>query len=262
MDARFLPMPSPFPGMNPYFEQTALWLDFHSEFLMTVRHLLIPTLGDSYIVQLEHRIYIHDVPPESRRLVGRADVFVADPRKTEASRSAVAVLEPPAEVQLPQEDEERVRFLEIRDRKGRELVTVIELLSPSNKRPGDDREQYLTKRREVLRNRAHLVEIDLLRGWTPMPMTERPPCDYSVLVSRTERRPIAGFWAIHLRDRLTVIPIPLRAEDSDSRLDLQEALHLAYDRAGYARVLYDGSPEPPLSAADAKWAESFAPAAP
>jgi Protein of unknown function (DUF4058) len=26
-------MPSPFPGMNPYFEQAVHWLDFHTEFL-------------------------------------------------------------------------------------------------------------------------------------------------------------------------------------------------------------------------------------
>jgi hypothetical protein len=26
-------MPSPFPCMNPYFEQTDLWCDFHTEFL-------------------------------------------------------------------------------------------------------------------------------------------------------------------------------------------------------------------------------------
>lgn len=41
---------------------------------------------------------------------------------------------------------ERQSFLEIRDRAGRKLVTAVELLSPSNKRPGSDRQQYLHKR--------------------------------------------------------------------------------------------------------------------
>ena len=72
------------------------------------------------------------------------------------------------------QDVERVRYLEVRDREGREVVTVIELLSPSNKRAGDDRESYLAKRRELLRSPAHLVEIDLLRGWTPMPQEGGP----------------------------------------------------------------------------------------
>src|SRR6202011_1559181 len=110
---------------------------------------------------------------------------------------------------LPLQDIERVPFLEVRDRQGRELVAVIELLSPSNKRPGEDREQYLAKRRELLRSPAHLVEIDLLRGGPPMPLEDRPVCDYSVLVSRAERRPVAAFWPLRLRDRLPVIPIPL-----------------------------------------------------
>ena len=64
-------------------------------------------------------------------------------------------------------------FLEVRDRQDRELVNVIELLSPSNKRAGDDREQYLAKRREILRSPAHLVEIDLLRAEPPCPQAGR-----------------------------------------------------------------------------------------
>ena len=46
-----------------------------------------------------------------------------------------------------------------------EVVTVLETLSPANKRPGGDgRREYLKKREEVLQSPSHLVEIDLLRG--------------------------------------------------------------------------------------------------
>jgi hypothetical protein len=38
-------MPSPFPGMNPYFEQTDLWLEFHTEFLTEFRRLLAPRVA-------------------------------------------------------------------------------------------------------------------------------------------------------------------------------------------------------------------------
>jgi Protein of unknown function (DUF4058) len=155
---------------------------------------------------------------------------------------------------------ENVPFLEIRDRLGHDLVTVIELLSPSNKRPGDDREQYLAKRRELLHSPTHLVEIDLLRGWRPMPQDGRPECDYSVMVSRAERRRAAGFWPIRLRDRLPVIPIPLRAPDVAARVDLQEAIHRAYDGPGYEHFIYRGEPEPSLSPGDAAWASQFIPA--
>jgi hypothetical protein len=215
-------VPSPFPGMNPYFEQTDLWLDFHTEFLSALRRILAPRVGPKYIVPLEEHIPIHTPPLE--------------------------------------QDVEKVRFLEIRDRQGRALVTVIEMLSPSNKRAGDDREQYLAKRRELLRSPAHLVEIDLSRGWTPLPQEGRPECDYSVRVSRAEKRPAADFWPIRLRNRLPVIPIPLRPPDDAARVDLQEALDRTYDGPGYEHFIYGGEPEPRLSTNDAAWARQLVPA--
>jgi hypothetical protein len=220
--------------------------------------MLTPQVGPNYIVQLEEHVYIHDLPPEPRSSLGRADISVGRSR-AEGVNVALGVLDDPAEIELPEQDEERSRFLEIRDRRGRELITVIEVLSPSNKRSGEDRESYLSKRREILRSHAHLVEIDLLRGWTPMPMRDRPACDYSVMVSRAERRPKAGFWAIGMRDRLPVIPIPLRSEDGDVRIDLQEALNSAYDAAAYERYIYEEGPEPALSSIDAEWAAQFQP---
>ncbi len=84
-------------------------------------------------------------------------------------------------------------------------MTVIELLSPTNKYAGPDREQYLVKRRELLASPVHFVEIDLLRGGPRMPMQDLPECDYCVLVSRVETRLDAGLWPIRLRE-----PIRLR----------------------------------------------------
>ncbi len=251
-------MPSPFPGMNPYFEQADHWPDFHSEFLTTLRRQLDPRLGPDYIVRLEEHVYIQ-LPPEPRRLLGRPDISVTGTETGTPGRANLGVLEAPAEVRLPVMDVERLAYLEIRDRRGHEIVAVIELLSPSNKRPGDDRLQYLAKRREILRSPSHLVEIDLLRGWEPMPADDRPEGDYSILVSRAGRRPAAEFWPIRLRDRLPLIPIPLRAPDPDGQIDLQEVLHHAYDGPGYQKFIYDGAPEPPLSAEDAKWAGGFVP---
>lgn len=254
-------MPSPFPGMNPYFEQADLWQDFHNEFLTCLRHELAAQLRPKYIVQLEKHDYIHDLPPEPRRFLGRPDVSVIRSRPPAVGPANLGVLEAPAEVEIPMpsQDIERVSFLELRDRQSRELVAVIELLSPSNKRPGDDRQQYLAKRREILRSDAHLVEIDLLRGWPPMPPEDRPTGDYSVLISRAGRRPVAEFWPIRLRDRLPVIPIPLKAPDPDGRVDLQTVLHRAYDGPAYEVFIYERAPEPPLSAEDAEWASSLIP---
>lgn len=246
--------------MNPYFEQAVYWLDFHTEFLTALRRVLAPQVAPKYIVQLEEHIYIHDLPAEPRQRLGRADLSIVEPGRGELPRTALGVLEAPAEVWLPEQDVERVPFLEVRDRQGRELITVIELLSPSNKRAGEDREQYLAKRRELLRSPAHLVEIDLLRGWPPMPLKGRPDCDYSVLISRAEKRQAADFWPILLRDRLPVIPIPVRAPDIAARVDLQEVLHRAHDGPGYEHFIYSGEPEPRLAPDAAAWALQFVPA--
>jgi hypothetical protein len=101
------------------------------------------------------------------------------------------------------------------------------------------------------------MEIDFLRGGPRMPWLEMPPCDYCVVVSRVERRPRAGIWPIHLRERFPEIPIPLRHGDADARLDLQQMLDRIYDAAGYGYYIYKGPPEPALSADDAAWAAQF-----
>lgn len=145
-------------------------------------------------------------------------------------------------------------FIEIRDRRSRELVCVIELLSPANKRPGPDREQYLAKRGRILNSPAHLVEIDLLRIGDPMPSEDRPACTYSIAVSRVDDRPVADFWPVGLRDPLPVIPIPLRPPHPDAQLDLQALLHRVHDAAGYLYYIYEGIPAPPLEPDDAAWA--------
>jgi hypothetical protein len=132
------------------------------------------------------------------------------------------------------------------------------LLSPSNKT--SDREQYLAKRRQFLASQVHLVELDLVRGGPRLPLQNLPKCDYYAIVSRAEERPRVGLWPLRLRDRLPVIPIPLRSHEPEARLDLQEVLHLVYDAAAYEDYIYKGEPEPRLRPADAKWARQFVPA--
>jgi hypothetical protein len=156
-------------------------------------------------------------------------------------------------------DEERETFLTVRDRLSREIVTVIELLSPSNKRSGENRGRYLSKRADILVSPAHLVEIDLLRGGKPMPAEERPECTYSILVSRADDRPSAGFWPIRLVDTLPIIPVPLRGEQPPAQLDLRAIIDRVYEEAGYRYYLYDNPPDPPLTGSDAEWAEALRP---
>jgi hypothetical protein len=252
-------MPSPFPGMNPYLEQDDAWQDFHQSVMPLVRQVLMEQVLPNYIVKVEELLFIHELPGTERRLLGRSDVSIT-PAPQPGGRPRTDVLEAPVVGRVPVGvDFERHSYLEIRDRRNRELITVLELLSPSNKNNGPDREQYLAKRRQLLRSPVHLVEIDLLRGGPRLPVENLPECDYYVMVSRAGERPQVGLWPIRLRERLPEIPVPLRASDPDARLDLQAVLHRVYDEAGYRAYIYTGAPQPPLTPADAARAAQLVP---
>jgi len=247
--------------MNPYLEQDDVWHDFHKCLLPHVAKVIGFQLATHYIVKITEYSYIHEPPAEQRTFLGRGDVFVAarQPPSSQGPATATVLTEAPAQVELPSVDIEGTSYLEIRDRRDRRLVTVIELLSPTNKYSSPDREQYLGKRGRLLASSAHLVEIDLLRGGPRMPFAAPlPTCEYYVLVSRMEKRPRADFWPIRLRDRLPVIPIPLRHPDPDAQLDLQVPLHHVYDAARYGNYIYETLPKPGLSAADESWARQLA----
>jgi hypothetical protein len=249
--------------MNPYLEQPDVWHDFHESLIPMVRSLLSPQLVPRYFVKIEEHVYIHErADPERRQLIGHSDVSIGSQRLQSATAGST-VLEAPARVLLPPTVEfEREAYLEIRDREHRNLVCVLELLSPTNKNPGSDREQYLAKRLHYLAAAVHFVEIDLLRGGPRMPMEDCPSCDYSVLVSVAAERPRAAFWPLRLTDRLPTIPIPVGADDRPAQLDLQEALHRVYDQAGYHYYIYSGNPEPALTAEQQEWARGLMPQSP
>jgi len=253
-------MPSPFPGMNPYLERASVWTSFHLNFLGAAQFHLNSQLLPRYVAQSEARLYLHEPSAEERfRWVSDVGVTLA-PSNTPGASTGTATVAPAYVTLADTVQTERVPYLTIRDRESRELVAVIELLSPTNKYAGPSRDQYLIKRLELLRSNTHLVEIDLLRGGPRMPPDELPTCDYCALVSRVEERPRAGVWPWRVRDALPVLPIPLRASDADARLDLKALIDQVYDGGGYHYLAYTGAPEPRLAPDDAAWAAQFVPA--
>ena len=144
--------------------------------------------------------------------------------------------------------------IEIRDVAHRDLVTAIEMLSPTNKR-GEGYQEYLDKRGRILLSPAHLIEIDLLCSGRRVPMQEPlPPAPYFVFVSRAERRPMVEVWPIYLQNRLPAIFVPLLPGDADVTFDLQLALTTVYDTLSYdLSIDYSRSPEVPLDGPDAEW---------
>ncbi len=250
-------MPSPFPGMNPFLEHPDPFHDFHEAFCVGCRAALVEQVRPDFIVKLEEHVYVHELSAEERRFLGRADVSLSA-GKFQGESAATSAMAAPVQGELvPAVDFQRECFVEIRDRKSRRLVTVIELLSPSNKTYGSDRDQFIAKRAQLLSSTAHYVEIDLLRGGARLPIDGLPECDYCALVSRVEDRPRVGLWPIQLREPLPRIPIPLSTSHPDAWLDLQSLLNETYDAGGYEDYIYAGSPEPPLPADDAAWAESL-----
>lgn len=270
-------MPSPFPGVDPYLEAPDIWPDFHDALAAEIRGVLNRTLPPSYYARLETRpeIGILAEPPTVRRVVPDVTVMSAPSRITgEQTASAVidhprTTVSPSLEVTFNVEPLGHA-FVEIRDSsQGHRLITLIEIVSPSNKRPGQDRRTYLQKQREVLDTDANLIELDLLRDGerlVPYPQLSQivselsPAPDYLVMVNRWWLRMGEAMgcqlfaWSVH--DRLPCIPIPLGREETDATLDLQWVFNQAYDRGPYLRgaIDYTRPPDPPLSAGDAAWA--------
>ncbi|WP_373537352.1 DUF4058 family protein [Microcoleus sp.] len=254
-------MPNPFPGMNPYLESPDFWPQVHHLLISSIFESLVPQLLPRYIVDIEKRVY--EISGENSLLVGIPDVTVQrSPIQTNPTSSNIAVAAPPVtalKVRLPVPVEFREAYLEVRDTETRAVVTVIEVLSPANKRPGKGREMYEQKRERVFGSRTHLVEIDLLRSYQPLPVFGNDiEASYRILVSRRDCRPMADLYLFNLPDMIPQFPLPLRAGDVEPIVDLQALLNGVYDRAAYDfRIDYTAEPVPPLSEADAAWADSL-----
>ena len=155
-------------------------------------------------------------------------------------------------------------FIEILEAgSGHRVITVIEVLSPANKVPGEGQELYLRKQRERKEGRVSLVEVDLLRSGQHVlalarghiPPSHRTP--YQVCVRRGWRPTAFAVYRVPLRERLPTIAIPLRETDADVPLDLQTLLDQAYRNGRYDDIDYHSEPDPPLDPADAAWADEL-----
>src|SRR5207253_1846206 len=110
-------------------------------------------------------------------------------------------------VWIHEPDAKELKILDVHKQR---VVTVLEILSPANKNPNQDRDTYLMKRNEYLATGINLIEIDLLRSGPRMPWVEPPPPkgDYYILVCRAPEFPKAGIWPLSIRDELPVVPVP------------------------------------------------------
>lgn len=224
-------MRNPCPGMNPYLEQPELWHQVHNRLIIAIADEITPQVAPKYRVSIEERIY---TAIADSSLVGIADVAVSRPSREGAVKTAKAVqLVEPAKVRVPLPEETIERFLEIRSTQTNTLVTVIEILSPKNKRAGEGRNVYESKRLKILGSATHFVEIDLLRGGEPMPVWGVAGTGYRILISRSDRRPDADLFLFGLADPIPTFPIPLLEGEPEPVVDLQQLLNEIYHRARF-----------------------------
>ena len=155
-----------FPGMDPYLEAGALWPGLHAALIVYIRDQLQPLLRPRYLASIEERVYLESPRPRHRSGRPRSSSPAGRPAP------AVAVLEAdaPVVVHAPPRDVHETYVAVLDRQSGERVVTVIEVVSPTNKYAGPGRTSYLAKQDEILRGPVHLVEIDLLRtGRTSWP---------------------------------------------------------------------------------------------
>ncbi len=248
---------NPFPGMNPYLETSGLWPDVHNRLIGAISSSLRRTLPQRYSVVTEERVVIgHNPPEEPRRRYAIPDVVifsssnVARPTEASAAMNTRAVT-----VVIPEAYWVRQRFLTVREQSRGYAVTVLEVISPTNKYQGDGRRDYIDKRLRIMESGTHLVEIDLIRVGDPLPVEGYDGSEpYRILVSRSELRPSAELYPFGLQAIIPDIAMPLLPDTDEPTLQLGEIVNDIYLQDYYGRLLnYNEDPSGPLSDTDRKW---------
>ena len=220
-------MPSPFPGMDPYLEDEALWPVFHHQLVMCLYQILLPGLVDRYRARVCQRRYSTEMP-----------LFTSILR-----------------------EEHLEEFIEIRQRGDAKLVTHLDVVSPANKTTPQGRCAYLDKRKEGKSASANLVELDLvLQGQPTLDYSREglPDWDYAVTVTRASQPERYEIYTTTLQKRLPRFRLPLATDDRDQVLDLQAAFARCYDQGGYAgQIDYKGEPGVTLDDDDRRWLDEL-----
>jgi hypothetical protein len=253
-------MPSPFPGVDPYLESQNYWPDFHASFMTYWRDALADLLPDHYEARMDERVNLVERPPETTRRV-EPDLAIARRGTSGAAPAAAPGAAPPEPVSIPIliVDEKPETYIQILHRPGRTLVAILEVLSPANKEePGYG--GYLLKRNAVLRQKVHLVELDLLLSGRRMPLARDYPLgNYFALVAPGDRRPQCDVYAWSVRQPLPPIRVPLLSPDPPIHVDLGAVFSTTYDRGRYVRSIdYSAEPHPAFAEDVRAWVAATA----
>lgn len=261
-------MRSPFPGMNPYLESPTIWSSFHTRLLVAIADTLAPVLRPNYYVEVETRTYREEdsEDEEDEVLVGIPDAAVLSvtalrqSQESDIEATTTLTQKRPQPITLPMPVTLKERYLEVREIGTETVITVIEVLSPKNKRRGKGRTAYERKRSRILGSLSNLVEIDLLRANPPMTMLGHvQPTHYRIVVSRNEQRPQADLYGFNWSEPIPSFPLPLKPGELEPMVDLQSIVVGVCERAGYnERLNYQQPvPAPALSPAEQEWIDTL-----
>ena len=257
---------NPFPGMNPYLERSDLWPDVHNDLIAQLRRSLGPRLPDRYRIALEARVELESSDPTSLDLsLMVPDTLVTYEAQTPeltSPESMVGLATVPTgvtQVRVPVPREVRVTWLQVEAMPEREVVTIVEVLSPTNKLPGRERQQYVRKREAIFASGVNLIEIDLLRVGEPMPLTTpMPASDYRILVSEGWERPDAYLHTFTVQQAIPQFAVPLLPRDRALNVDLGPIIDDMHLNARYGQVTrYHAPPPGPAFASEIQdWIEN------
>jgi hypothetical protein len=257
---RFMQTTNFLPGMNPFLQ--ARWPDAHTRLIAYIGDALSETLPNDLAVIAEESIAIDE--EAEPRIRARADVAVVEQPSPRVPESLPAQPnDSTAPVTLAEPETIRVsptrRWLEIRDMNGH-LVTVIELISPSNKTLAGSM-QMAARHEQLIRSGVNVVEIDLIRGgYRTLPeliaaelRDSGEDTMYLVAVGRAGCPDERQVYYCPLRERLPAFAIPLRKNDALVALDLQPLIDRCYQTGRYWQLSQRSLPPPELSSDEQAW---------
>jgi hypothetical protein len=250
--------------MDPYLEAPGLWPNVHNSLIVALRDDLASRLRPRYYVALEERIV--RLNADDLVFITRSDIAVVQPsdsqehpRRSPPTQAAEAIT-----VEVPLPDDVREVYLEICTTDTDQVITVVELLTLTNKLVDEGRQQYERKRLAIFGTLTHFIEVDLLRAGQPMAIRGvLQQSGYRILVSRAPQRPKAELFAFGIQQAIPEFRLPLQSGDAEPVIALSQMLHTLYDRAGYdLRIDYTQAPPPTaLSPDDAAWLDAHLKAA-
>ena len=138
------------------------------------------------------------------------------------------------------EGEHREAYIEIILRSNEQLVTLLEVVSPSNKTTTAGREAFLNTWQQAKVAGANLVEMDFVLQGQPMLEHSRqglPTWDYVITVDRASHPERYEIYTATLQKRLPRFRVPLAAWDRDTVLDLQTIFSRCYERANFGGLI-------------------------